>query len=100
MRLSRGMRCGSASVLLFSGILWLNPLIAGPWTQIEGPVFDPFDFRACVDVCRSAAEFCLDDCQMGGYPPEFNPAGCLYHCNQVRVDCMEEACRGWLPPEF
>ena len=97
MRLPRWMVCGIASVLLFSGILWLTPPLAGPWIRSEGRPFDTFDHRVCVDICRNVAELCFIECQMGGYPPEFSPADCLYYCNQVRVDCMEESCRAWLP---
>ena len=110
MRLPRWMGCGMASVLLFSGILLLNPL---PRTQIEKtctsaagnstlspgrPAFNPHNFRVCVDICQVVVETCFIECTMGGSPPEFYPADCLYYCNHVGIDCREEACRGSLPP--
>ena len=95
MRLPRWMRCGMASVLLFSGILLLNPL---PRTQAEKPAFNPHNFRVCVNLCQVVVETCFFECMMGGSPPEFDPAGCLYECNHVGIECREDACRGSLPP--
>ena len=87
---------GIAQILAFSCVLLLIPL---PWTQSSGPAFDPFGFRLCVSQCQIVVDTCFGECMMGGSPPEFEPAGCLYYCHQFGADCREEVCRDWLPPE-
>lgn len=73
------------TVLLFSGILWLNPVIARPLT----PSLDRSQcFRVCVQLCRVIAQTCFHECMQGGAPPVFSPAGCRYTCRQVMPECM------------
>jgi hypothetical protein len=87
--------CGLISVLLFGAMFWPNP---GPWTQSAGSPFDPSGFRACAQLCRIEVETCQIECQMGGYPPGFNPAECMYFCNPSMAVCMD-TCIGWPPLE-
>jgi len=83
--LTRTMARWIAAILVVSGIVWLNPLIASPWDGNSDPATC---FQICLELSRAQNDVCLLECHMGGYPPEFVPEVCRSYCNQQRRETM------------